>query len=704
MTVETQSNKTAKQVMGAYTYSFTFRTLLEDPTSDEAKQAIKVKISDGTTEYTLTYGTDYTVALDASGYGGTITVTDAKNSSWGLVIYREYGMKQGSNYRDYDEFPAATLEGGLDKQMMVAQQLQEQLDRCVKTGITSDIDPDVLVLQVERVYNSIGNVDTVANNISSVNTTSSNIGNVNTVAGDIANINAVAGDLTNIDAVKNNATNINAVAGNATNINTIAEDKANIDAVAADLANVDAVSSNLTNINAVKNNATNINAVAGNESNINAVASNATNINAVNANKTNIDTVAGDTASINAIAADLENIDAASTYANLAKDWANKTNGTVDDSEYSAKHYAEAAAASAASVDDTNIVHKTGTETISGDKNFSGALKQGGYNVVTTNDFDTKPTSGSTKPVTSGGLYNEFQTEELIEKNIYTGVNLQTKFASEISSYSSVWAWIKARIQAGNYAGIHIGDYIPVTITAGTVGSNSVAAQTFNCQVAGIDTYYRCADTDLGHHIDFISKEVCDTAVTWNDSNCNNGTSAQNSPWLASKVYGWLNGVNNAGTAYGNNSVGINADGKGLYHRLPSALRNVITNKRQLLDNRYSGSSLINGSTGWGWADMGNLWLPNEIEVYGTQIRSNLCQTVGYWNPEAQCSAQYPVFKHSVYTRIKYTSNGGRASWWLSSADGNGTTDACFVHGNGRAGGNGTTTTGVFVPLCFRIT
>ena len=76
MTVETTKNKTDKQVMGSLTYDFDFDCLLQDPTEEDAKQAVKVTITDGVQEYPLEYGTDYSVALNSSGFGGTVTVAD----------------------------------------------------------------------------------------------------------------------------------------------------------------------------------------------------------------------------------------------------------------------------------------------------------------------------------------------------------------------------------------------------------------------------------------------------------------------------------------------------------------------------------------------------------------------------------------------------------------------------------------------------
>mgnify|MGYP006896647763 CR=1 FL=1 len=86
--------------------------------------------------------------------------------------------------------------------------------------------------------------------------------------------------------------------------------------------------------------------------------------------------------------------------------------------------------------------------------------------------------------------------------HIYPGSDLSEKFANEVAvpPYSGdPWAWIKARIQAGDFTGIHVNDYIPFT----TTDNKSLKA----C-VGGINTYKGYGDTAVGNHIDFICREL----------------------------------------------------------------------------------------------------------------------------------------------------------------------------------------------------
>lgn len=287
---------------------------------------------------------------------------------------------------------------------------------------------------------------------------------------------------------------------------------------------------------------------------------------------------------------------------------------------------------------------------------------------------------------------------------MYEGVNLETKFATEIAAAGNVYAWLNNRKNAGNFEGIHVGDYFSVSLSAGTVAGYSIAAQTFKCRIVGINTYKSCADTNIGNMLYVISDEVINTAIKWNPTDNNNGTASQNKPWLASAAYAVLNGVNNYTTnAYGNAAHGANASAKGILQLLPSTLQSVLKQKRNLLDNRYSSSGLLTGSTGWDWADMGKLWLPNEVEVYGCGIRSNLSQTSGFWFPEAGLSIQFPWFANNCEHRVKRNSSGARCSWWLSAPASDNATTVCSVSSYGYAISNYATHSSIFLPLCFCI-
>ena len=107
---------------------------------------------------------------------------------------------------------------------------------------------------------------------------------------------------------------------------------------------------------------------------------------------------------------------------------------------------------------------------------------------------------------------------------------------------------IEARKNAGNYEGIHIGDYFHTSLKAGTIAGYSIPAQNFKCRIIGLNTYKSCADAAVGNMIYVSTDEVIDTPIKWNPTDNNNGTANQTHPWLASAMYAILNGVNNYST------------------------------------------------------------------------------------------------------------------------------------------------------------
>jgi len=115
-------------------FDFTFPALVG------AEGDIKVVSSTLGTDTMLVYATDYTVEINTDGDGGTVTLDDPSAVGYGtLTVYRETTNLQESDYEDYNQFPADTLERDLDRRTMIDQEQAEVIGRSVKVAITSDI-------------------------------------------------------------------------------------------------------------------------------------------------------------------------------------------------------------------------------------------------------------------------------------------------------------------------------------------------------------------------------------------------------------------------------------------------------------------------------------------------------------------------------------------------------------------------------------
>jgi len=92
----------------------------------------------------LTETTDYTVAIDGDGTGA-VTLVAVLSSAYKLIITRTLPLTQEVEYVEGDKFPSTTHEEALDRGAMIDQQLQEQIDRCVKVVAGSSTNPDDLI-------------------------------------------------------------------------------------------------------------------------------------------------------------------------------------------------------------------------------------------------------------------------------------------------------------------------------------------------------------------------------------------------------------------------------------------------------------------------------------------------------------------------------------------------------------------------------
>jgi hypothetical protein len=266
-----------------------------------------------------------------------------------------------------------------------------------------------------------------------------------------------------------------------------------------------------------------------------------------------------------------------------------------------------------------------------------------------------------TKLVLNG---NEYDIGNIITNVVTEGPQLYT--GRELSEYT--WAQLKEKCTNNDFSDLRVGDYKTIELTGGEV---------VVMQIAGIDTYYRTIDQQLGHHIDWISVDCLKTTQQWNTTNNNNGNSTNANPYMVSNIKTVLTDT--------------------IYNSLPTDVKNVITNKRMLMESRYSASGTLTDSTSWAWCDLGTLWLPTEYEVFGSTVWGTKAWSAGQ-------ATQYPLFANSNFHRIKGQGKGGsRCGWWLCTVHSGNSTDCCYVTGNGRASSNNASYS-YGVPVCFRIT
>ena len=255
-------------------------------------------------------------------------------------------------------------------------------------------------------------------------------------------------------------------------------------------------------------------------------------------------------------------------------------------------------------------------------------------------------------------LISLYTTINAIQNQTYEGTNLSVKFASEIKSFDDVWAWIKSRINDGNYSGIFVGDYISDALVSGST------IIPITMRILGIDCYSRISAVwsnnslaqEVTHHIDFMSDErpanyqYSSIGFTSND-------------FSKAKIYNFLNNT--------------------ILSELSSSLQSLISEKELVYLSYDSESGFVR--TG---RSVGKLWLPawNEISCeyppYSTTVESIQC-------------VQYPLYNQF---RMKFLLN--RQTPLIDIDASSGTFESIDEFGSH---GKSSAETRVNVPIAFRI-
>jgi hypothetical protein len=133
MTISSTTTKVSYAGNGSTTvFAYTFKIFAD------ADLEVIVRSATGT-ETTKSLTTHYTVSGAGADGGGNVTFGTAPVSGETVVIRRNLGLTQGTDYVENDPFPADSHENALDRLTMITQGLQEELDRSFKVSRTNSI-------------------------------------------------------------------------------------------------------------------------------------------------------------------------------------------------------------------------------------------------------------------------------------------------------------------------------------------------------------------------------------------------------------------------------------------------------------------------------------------------------------------------------------------------------------------------------------
>ena len=124
MPVINEANKVLLNANGVLTdFNFDFKYF-------ENEDLIVKTVTPSGVETLVELNTDYTVSSDDKNAGGTIVFSTAP-ATGKVLIKRTLPLEQGANFRPVSGFPEQVITDGFDRGTMVAQDLQEQINRCM---------------------------------------------------------------------------------------------------------------------------------------------------------------------------------------------------------------------------------------------------------------------------------------------------------------------------------------------------------------------------------------------------------------------------------------------------------------------------------------------------------------------------------------------------------------------------------------------
>lgn len=286
-------------------------------------------------------------SVDDGFSGGNITLGDTySNAATKFTIFRDIPVTRTTDFPTSGPFNISSLNTELDKIFAIEQELETKLNRTMKLA-DSDTAATLSLPNLDTrkgtvlAFNATSGLPEAGPDIASVGTVAGNVANINTVAGISANVTTVAGIAANVTTVAGIASNVSTVAGISSNVTSVAGNASNINTVAGISSDVTAVAAISSDIQTVENNISAIQGAAGNATTATTKAAEAAASATTAQNYAIKVDGAVESSNYSSKAWAIGGTGVSDTSGSGAsKEWAVEQSGTVDGTEYSAKEYA----------------------------------------------------------------------------------------------------------------------------------------------------------------------------------------------------------------------------------------------------------------------------------------------------------------------------------------------------------------------------
>tara|TARA_R100000329_G_C7616305_1_gene218834 strand:- start:118 stop:1395 length:1278 start_codon:yes stop_codon:yes gene_type:complete len=164
-------------------------------------------------------------SVDDGFSGGNITLGSVYTSST-VTIFRDVPITRTSDFATSGPFNISSLNTDLDKIYAVMQQIETNSARSLKLPTTDSLTSITLPTNISRrgkylVFNESTGDAEAGGSVADTGTVASISANITTVAGISANVTTVAGISSDVTTVASNNTNVTTVAGQVTNMTNI---------------------------------------------------------------------------------------------------------------------------------------------------------------------------------------------------------------------------------------------------------------------------------------------------------------------------------------------------------------------------------------------------------------------------------------------------------------------------------------------------